>query len=645
MRAIAELHTGLLLQGRYRLHSELGTGSSSRVYLAADVRLHRPVAVKILHPALSDDETFVRRFRLEARAAASLNHPNIVHVYDWGSDDEGFYVVLEYLAGGSLRDLLASRRTLAVAQAASIGMAIAQALAFAHERGIVHRDIKPANLLFDESGTPHLADFGLAKALSEASWTEPNGLVLGTVRYASPEQALGQHLDDRSDVYSLGLVLYEAVTGRAPFAGDSLHALLVARVGSELPRSPELGALASVVDAATRPERAERLSAAELATRLERVVHGLGTPDPIPLVIGPSVTDPPDDEGAAAPEDLREESTAFDDVTILDTGRRSDAGDAPDSTAIKPGAGGKGGRRARSQPRRRRRLVRLASTAVGLILLAAVGTIAIARYVVFTHVVPNVVHDQLASAQSEVSAHGLRLRVASRVFSSHVPQGTITKESPRPGIRERGGVTVDVVVSRGPAMVSVPSLLGVSKAEAVNRLTKAHLVAVDSSTYSETVPLGNVVSASPSAGVARFGSKVDLSISLGPHPRTIPRFASTTFLVASGQLTGLKLVPVEHLAYSNAVPSGEVISTDPAEGASGVKVGSEVSVVVSRGPRLIAVPSVANLPITTAIQLLRQHGLVVNEQIGPPFSTKATTTNPAPGTEVRIGTVVTLYVA
>ena len=328
MRAIAELHTGLLLQGRYRLHSELGTGSSSRVYLAADVRLHRPVAVKILHPALSEDETFVRRFRLEARAAASLNHPNIVHVYDWGSDDEGFYVVLEYLAGGSLRDLLASRRTLAVAQAASIGMAIAQALAFAHERGIVHRDIKPANLLFDESGTPHLADFGLAKALSEASWTEPNGLVLGTVRYASPEQALGQHLDDRSDVYSLGLVLYEAVTGCTPFAGDSLHALLIARVGSELPRSPELGALASVVDAATRPERAERLSAAELATRLERVVHGLGTPDPIPLVIGPSVTDPPDDERAAAPEDLSEESTALDELTILDTGRRSDAGDA-----------------------------------------------------------------------------------------------------------------------------------------------------------------------------------------------------------------------------------------------------------------------------------------------------------------------------
>jgi eukaryotic-like serine/threonine-protein kinase len=644
MRAIAELHTGLLLQGRYRLHSELGTGSSSRVYLAADVRLHRPVAVKILHPALSDDETFVRRFRLEARAAASLNHPNIVHVYDWGSDNEGFYVVLEYLAGGSLRDLLANRHTLSVAQAASIGMAIAQALAFAHERGIVHRDIKPANLLFDESGTPHLADFGLAKALSEASWTEPNGLVLGTVRYASPEQALGQHLDDRSDVYSLGLVLYEAVTGRAPFAGDSLHALLLARVRNPLPRSPELGALASVVDAATRPERAERLSAAELATRLERVVHGLGAPDPIPLVIGPSVTDPPD-AGRAAPADhSSDESTAFDDVTILDASRRSDAAGSADSTAIKPGADGQSERGARRQTRRRR-VARAASAAVALVLIAAVATISIARYVVFTHVIPNVVHQQLSSARGEVSAHGLRLRVASRVFSSQVPEGMITKESPRPGIRERGGVTVDVVVSRGPAMVSVPTLVGLSKTDAVNRLTKDHLVAVVSSSYNETVPVGDVVRASPSTGVARLGSKVGLSVSLGPHPRTIPQFASTTYLVASTQLKRLKLTPIEHFAYSNAVPSGDVVSTDPAEGATGVKVGSEVSVLVSRGPRLIAVPSVANLPIPTAIQLLRQHGLVVNEQIGPPFSTRATTTNPGPGTEVRIGTAVTLYVA
>lgn len=637
MRAITDQRTGLLLQGRYRLTSELGTGSSARVYLAEDVRLHRPVAVKLLHPALSDDETFVRRFRLEARAAASLNYPNIVHVYDWGSDDEGIYVVLEYLAGGSLRDLLARRGNISWAQAASIGVPVAQALAFAHERGIVHRDIKPANLLFDESANPHIADFGLAKALSEASWTEPNGLVLGTARYASPEQALGQHLDDRSDVYSLGIVLFEAITGRSPFTGDSLHAVLIARVGKRLPPAPELGPLASVISAATDPDRTARLSAAEFASGLIGVLPDLHEREPLPIEIEPASEKRSFDNAAPSRGDGGR-SFAFDDVTILDARREVSA----NATNLGGGTRPKG--RA-PRPHRRRLVQRLTIGVVVVVALAAVGTIAVARYVVFTHVVPNVVRDDLASARRDVAAQGLRLHVASQVFSSSVPLGAITKELPRPGIRERAGVTVDVVVSRGPATVVVPTILGDAKQAALTQLKKAHLVAVVTTAYSESVPVGRVATASPSSGVVHYGSKVDLSISLGPHPRTIPQFASATYLVVSARLTSLKLVPVEHLAYSNTVPQGIVISMNPPEGTSGVKVGSQVAVVVSRGPRLVAVPPVANLPITNAIIRLRQAGLDVNEQIGPPFATRATTTNPAPGTKVRIGAPVTLYVA
>jgi eukaryotic-like serine/threonine-protein kinase len=640
MRAISEQRTGLLLQGRYRLESELGTGSSARVYLAEDIRLHRPVAVKFLHPALSNDETFVRRFRLEARAAASLNYPNIVHVYDWGSDEEGIYVVLEYLAGGSLRDLLARRGTISPAQAASIGAAVAQALAFAHERGVVHRDIKPANLLFDESANPHIADFGLAKALSEASWTEPNGLVLGTARYASPEQALGQHLDDRSDVYSLGLVLYEAVTGRSPFAGDSLHAVLIARVGNPLPPAPELGPLEAVIAGATDSDRSARLSAAEFATALVGALHELRTPEPIHLDLETSATR----SGGIETSDPRLRSEPRDDVTILDARR----GLVPPVVGVTSPVG-----RSKKTPGRRRRPRRdhrrlLQGIAIGVVIfvaLAAVGTIAIARYVVFSHVVPNVVHDPLAAARSDVSGNDLVLRVVSRVFSTSVPAGVITKESPRPGIRERSGVTVDVVVSRGPATVAVPPVAGDAKGVAETQLTKDHLIPVISTAYSETVRSGRVVIASPSSGRARFGSKVDLSISLGPHPRTIPQFTSSTYAVVSARLSALKLVPVEHAAYSNSVPQGIVISMSPPEGTTGVKVGSTVVVVVSRGPRLVAIPTVANLPIANAIIRLRQAGLVVNEQIGPPFATKATTTNPAPGTKVHPGTSVTLYVA
>ena len=522
--------------------------------------------------------------------------------------------------------------TISVAQVASIGVSIAQALAFAHDRGIVHRDIKPANLLFDESANAHIADFGLAKALSEASWTEPNGLVLGTARYASPEQALGQFLDDRSDVYSLGLVLYEAVTGRSPFAGDSLHAVLIARVGYELPPTPELGPLEPVIAAATQPDRSVRISAADLAWRLTGVLSELDAPEPLVVDTGSNARIFDHDDTVSSSSRVHEHGIDLDDVTILDARKTTSASDA-------------NGPRRPTQGVRRRRLARLVSLGVAIAAVAAVGTIAVARYVVFSHIVPNVVHDQLAAARHNLSAHGLRLHVASRVLSATAPIGVITEETPRPGIRERAGATVDVVVSRGPATVAIPQLLGESKATAVNRLMNDHLVAVVSSAYNESVPVGKVATASPSTGTARYGSKVDLSISLGPSPRTIPQFASASYSDASARLTALKLVPVERLAYSNTVASGIVVSTSPSEGATGVKVGTQISVFVSRGPRLVAVPPVANLPIDSAIIALRRVGLVVNEQIGPPFSTKATTTNPGPGTEVRPGTPVTLYVA
>lgn len=640
MRAIADQRTGLLLRGRYQLKSELGTGSSARVYLADDIRLNRPVAVKVLHPALSDDETFVRRFRLEARAAASLNHPNIVHVYDWGNDDEGLYVVLEYLAGGTLRGLLARRGTISIAEAASIGLATARALAFAHDRGIVHRDVKPANLLFDESGTPHVADFGLAKAYLEASWTEPNGLVLGTVRYASPEQALGQHLDDRSDVYSLGIVLYEALTGRAPFRGDSLHALLVARVGKQLPHASELGSLADVIAAATQPDRNARASAADLATLLEGALRGL------PSVESdgprwPRLRDVLDDRSPRAdpnPPSVR------DDITLVAS--RNALFDADQDLAEKteqrrdttylPGA--------RKKRRSRRVGLTVASALVALAMVGG-GAFAIARYVVFSHLVPSVVHEPLSVARQAVSARGLKLDVTTRTFSTVVPAGVVMRQSPRAGIRERAGVTIDVEVSRGPATVAVPPLAGDAKSLAEKTLKSDHLVAVVSTMYSETVPIGKVVRSSPSFGTVRYGTKVAVSISLGPHPRTIPQFGLSTFATVSSRLHSLKLVPVERFAYSNDVPAGDVIATTPSEGTTGVKVGSQITIKVSRGPRLVAVPTVANLPIAAAITLLRDNGLIVNEQIGPPFSTKATTTNPRPGTRVKKGTLVTLYVA
>jgi serine/threonine-protein kinase len=222
-------HVGRVLGGRYRLVAPIGTGASAHVFLADDVTLKRRVAVKVLHAALAEDESFLRRFRAEAQSAAALNHPNIMRVYDWGEDSDGPYLVLEYLAGGSLRDMLDAGHRLSPSQATLIGLETARALDHAHRRGFVHRDIKPANLLFDEEGRVCIADFGLARALAEAAWTEPTGAMVGTARYASPEQARGNSLDGRSDVYALALVLVEAVTGQVPFTADTTVGTLMAR--------------------------------------------------------------------------------------------------------------------------------------------------------------------------------------------------------------------------------------------------------------------------------------------------------------------------------------------------------------------------------------------------------------------------------
>ena len=201
---------GRVLSGRYRLIAPIGSGASAQVFLADDTRLRRRVAVKLLHAGLADDDGFLRRFRAEAQAAAALNHPNIVAVYDWGEDEGTPYLVTEYLAGGSLRAMLDQGVRLSPSQALLVGLEATRALDYAHRRGFVHRDIKPANLLFGEDERLRVADFGLARALAEAAWTEPAGAVLGTARYASPESARGEAVDGRADVYSLGLVLIEA---------------------------------------------------------------------------------------------------------------------------------------------------------------------------------------------------------------------------------------------------------------------------------------------------------------------------------------------------------------------------------------------------------------------------------------------------
>jgi serine/threonine-protein kinase len=274
---------GRVLGKRYRLLSALGTGASAHVFLAEDVSLQRYVAVKVLQPGLATDEGFLKRFGAEARSVASLNHPHVLRVFDWGEDTDGPYLVLEYLGGGSLRDLLDRGVRLTHSQAAHLGTEVAQGLAYAHARGLVHRDIKPANLLFDEEGRVRVADFGVARALAEAAYTEPAGAMVGTARYMSPESAEGKPVDGRADVYSLALVLYEALSGEVPFVTDTTIGTLAARVGQPLPPHEALGPLDDVLARAAAPQASARLDAAGFAARLGALASALPTPEPLPL--------------------------------------------------------------------------------------------------------------------------------------------------------------------------------------------------------------------------------------------------------------------------------------------------------------------------------------------------------------------------
>jgi serine/threonine-protein kinase len=284
MTSIAE-QVGRVVGGRYRLLAPVGSGASSQVYVATDTRLARRVAVKVLHPMLAADRAFLRRFRAEARLAASLDHPHVMRVFDWGEEAAGPYLVLEFLGGGSLRSLLDTGARLSHSQVVMVGAQAASGLAYAHRRGIVHRDIKPSNLLFDEEGHLRIADFGVARALAESALTEPLGAIFGTARYASPEQAESRPLDDRTDVYSLALVLYETLTGRVPFSGDTITAMLMARVGSILPWTAELGPLAPIIAQAAISEPLARLDAVALFSDLELLGRELPPAAPLPLAM------------------------------------------------------------------------------------------------------------------------------------------------------------------------------------------------------------------------------------------------------------------------------------------------------------------------------------------------------------------------
>ena len=642
---------GQVLGGRYRLLAPIGTGASATVYLSDDVVLRRRVAVKVLHDALADDPSFLKRFRAEAQSAAALNHPNIVAVHDWGQGDVP-YLVTEMLNGGSLRSLLDRGNLLDLAQTQTVGLEAARALDSAHRQGFVHRDIKPANLLFDDEGRLRIADFGLARALAEAAWTEPAGAVLGTARYASPEQAQGATLDGRSDVYSLALVLIEAHTGSLPFTADTTLGTLMARVDRPIPVPPEMGPLAPALRAAGAAEPADRPDAAGFATML-MAAGTLGPVAPLPLAgvtplergeldpIEPTTLFRPQDDVfgqlfAEADATVAADATGI--IVLGDTAAQPATRiiERPTAATSGPTDG------AHSAPRRRRSRPMISGLIALAVVVAAIG----AFFALYkpTHVLGEYSSMPVAEVRDLLRRNGYTV-AENGEYSETIEADTVINQDPVGGTSLKEGRTVTLTVSLGPPPVPVPTdLVGRTVDQASAALQSAQLrLGTLTDGFDEAIAKGVVLSLAPSTPAELpKGSPVDLVVSAGPKPRTVPDgLVGQPVDAVTAQLTELGLVVARNDTYSDTVAEGKVLSVAPGAGSS-VPKGGTVTVSASKGRRPVTIPAdIVGKTVTAATEQLQALGFVVSGVQGSPTG-RVSGSNPAVGTAVKPGSSVLL---
>ena len=613
-----------LFDGRYRIMRKLGSGGMADVYLAEDEELGRRVAIKILNDKYAPDEQFVERFRREAKNAAGLSHPNIVSIYDRGEAEGTYYIAMEYLDGRSLKELVVARGPLPIPDAISATRQVLAALRFAHRKGVVHRDIKPHNVMADADGRLKVTDFGIARA-GVSQMTEA-GSIIGTAQYLSPEQARGAPVDQRSDLYSMGVVLYEMLTGQVPFTGESPVEIAMKHL-SDTPRPPSLMRpdippdLDMVVLRALAKNPEDRFQTAEeMDAELERVAAGVGvtaeTADAATAVLS----------GAAL-------ATA---ATAIVPPRR-------------PPAEARQSYRYADPPPRRRPIW------PWLLALLLIVAAAVAGYYAFgkiqdslgsdTASVPFVVSMREDLAVQMMNGKGLGATVHRRPNQT-TKEGLVYEQGTVAGARVNKGTRIDIYVSTGPPTVHVPNVMGKSNNDAIAALADAKLKFKVLQVFSKE-PANTVVAQEPRGGkIVNQGSIVHINVSKGLQPLNVPDVRGQLYDNAAGALQGAGFA-VARRDVESSQPKDTVIDQNPAGGSSLAR-GGTVTLFVSKGPKQTTVPDVTSQDEASARQVLEQSGFSVDVQnqdtTDPAQDGIVLSQDPGGGTKAKAGTTVTIVV-